>query len=183
MITIQNLTVRFGSKTVFDHASFELPDEGVMMLFGPSGVGKTTLLRVLAGMQRMDAGSISGLANRKISFVFQEPRLLEWLTAEQNVSVVSDAETAKGLLERLDLGDERKNPAKTLSGGQKQRVSLARAFAYSTDVVLLDEPFTGLDEENKRLAIDLIRSARLAIVVSHDPNDAERLNACKNIVL
>lgn len=183
MITIQNLIVRFGRKTVFDHAAFELPDEGVVMLSGPSGVGKTTLLRVLAGMQKADAGSIEGLASRKISFVFQEPRLLEWLTAEQNVSVVSDEPTAVRLLDRLGLGDERNSEARNLSGGQKQRVSLARAFAYSADVVLLDEPFTGLDEENKRLVIELIQSARLAIVVSHDPKDAERLNACKNIVL
>ena len=85
---------------------------------------------------------LEGLANRKISVVFQEPRLLNHMTAIQNVAVVSDEKTAVNLLTQLKMNDAMYVRANELSGGQKQRVSLARAFAYSNDIVLLDEPFT-----------------------------------------
>ncbi|MBR0081482.1 MAG: ATP-binding cassette domain-containing protein [Clostridia bacterium] len=183
MITVRDLTVRFEAKTVFDHASFDLPEEGVVMLYGVSGKGKTTLLRVLAGLLRPDSGTVSGLSGRTVSFAFQEPRLLDWRTAEDNIALVSSREKAISLLETLGLSEERNALAKTLSGGQKQRVSLARAFAYSDNVVLLDEPFTGLDEENRFKAAALIRSAKLAIVVSHDEDDAALLDATKKIML
>lgn len=183
MIEIKNLTVSYGQKTVFRNNSYSLPDEGLVLLSGESGIGKTTLLFVLAGLLKPQSGSISGLSNRKISFVFQEPRLLEHMRAIDNVALVSSEETAKCLLEKLNLIDVANQRAKELSGGQKQRISLARAFAYSRDIVLLDEPFTGLDEANKARAIDLIRTARLAIVVSHDPDDALLLNPDRKINL
>ncbi|MBR0426486.1 MAG: ABC transporter ATP-binding protein [Clostridia bacterium] len=183
MIRIENLTVRFDGKTVFDHASFELPDTGIVLLQGVSGIGKTTLLRVLAKTLQPDSGSVMGLEGRTVSFVFQEPRLLEWRTALENVALVSDRETALSLLDRLGLSAESNTPTKNLSGGQKQRVSLARAFAFGSDVVLLDEPFTGLDTENKHIAADLIRTARLAIVVTHEPSDETFLNPQKKIRL
>ena len=183
MINIRDLTVRFDGKTVFDHAAFTLPDAGVVLLRGASGVGKTTLLRVLAGLLKPDAGIVTGLEGRKLSFAFQEPRLLDWLSALDNVALVSDPQTAEALLKRLDLAKELREKAGVLSGGQKQRVSLARAFAFSDDVVLLDEPFSGLDEENKRRAAELICSAKLAVVVTHDPDDALLLHADTNLFL
>ena len=183
MIKIDGLCVRFGEKQVLSQFSEELPDSGVVMLFGESGVGKTTLLRVLCGLVKPQAGTVTGLADRKISVVFQEPRLIEHLTALENVAIVSDRQTAKDLLLKLNLEEETDERAGKLSGGQKQRVSLARAFAFSDDVVLLDEPFSGLDEQNKERAARLIRTAKLAIVVSHDASDAERLTADKIITL
>ena len=183
MIAIRDLTVAFGDKVVFDHQDFSLPDEGVVLLKGESGVGKTTLLRVLCGLEKPQTGRVEGLSGRKISVVFQEPRLIGHLSSFENVSVVSDEETAKKLFEQLHITDVMQQKARSLSGGQQQRVSLARAFAFSDDVVLLDEPFTGLDPENKQRAIALIRTARLAIVVSHDPADEELLHADRKIVL
>ncbi len=176
MIDIMNLSVRFGEKQVFDNYSISLPDEGVILISGESGIGKTTLLRVLCGLQKPDQGRIEGLGNRRISFVFQEPRLLDHLTAFENVALVSDRITAERILRELNMQNELNSKAGKLSGGQKQRVSLARAFAYSNDIVLLDEPFNGLDAQNKEKAASLIRTARLAVVVSHDPDDVELLS-------
>ena len=183
MIEIQNLSVKLGEKTIFRDYSMTLPDEGVVLISGESGIGKTTLLRVLCGLQKPDTGRITGLGGRKISFVFQEPRLLDHLTALENVALVSDRTTAEKLLRELNMDNELRMKAGKLSGGQKQRVSLARAFAFSDDVVLLDEPFTGLDEQNKQKATRLIRIARLAIIVSHDAKDADLLSIDEKIQL
>ena len=154
MIELKNISLSFGEKLIFRDFSAQLPDEGVVLLSGESGIGKTTLLRILCGLQKPDLGAI-----------------------------VSDGETAKRLLSDLNMTGEMHLRARSLSGGQKQRVSLARAFAFSSDVVLLDEPFTGLDEQNKLRAVDLIRTARLAVVVTHDPDDAALLHADRNIQL
>lgn len=183
MIEIKDFSVRLGTKQVFDRFSISFPDSGVVLVSGESGIGKTTLLRVLSGLLKPDSGMVSGLADRKISFVFQEPRLLEHLTALQNVAIVSDMGKARRLLSELNLEKEMNQKAAALSGGQKQRVSVARAFAYSKDVVLLDEPFTGLDEQNKKRVADMISTARLAIVVTHEASDVELLNINQKITL
>ena len=183
MIEIRDLTVTLGDKHVFDRYSAEIPDEGIVIISGESGIGKTTLLRVLCGLIKPEHGTIVGLSDRKISVVFQEPRLLDHMTALENVALVSDRTEAERLLDMLNMKEELHVKASSLSGGQKQRVSLARAFAFSSDVVLLDEPFTGLDEQNKRKAAELIRTARLAVVVTHDPGDAALLQSSRNIQL
>ena len=183
MIEIKDLSVRLGAKQIFDRFSTDLPDSGVVLLFGESGVGKTTLLRVLSNLIKPDGGTVTGLEGRKISVVFQEPRLIAHMSALDNVALVSDHLTAKKLLIALNLENELHEKAGKLSGGQKQRVSLARAFAFSDDVVLLDEPFSGLDEQNKQRAAALIRTAKLAIVVTHDPSDAALLQADRKIKL
>lgn len=183
MIEIQGLSVKLGDKQIFTDYSASIPDYGVVMISGESGIGKTTLLRVLCGLKKPDGGRITGLENRKISVAFQEPRLLNHLTALENVAIVSDKETAEQLLKSLNMENELHVKAGKLSGGQKQRVSLARAFAFSDDIVLLDEPFTGLDEQNKNKAAQLIRSARLVVAVSHDADDAALLSADEKIQL
>ena len=183
MIEIQHLSVKLGDKQIFQDLNVDLTDEGIVLVSGESGIGKTTLLRVLCGLQKPDQGVVAGLTGRRISVVFQEPRLLEHLSALANVSIVSDKTTADRLLKQLNLTNERRLKAGSLSGGQKQRVSVARAFAFSNDVVLLDEPFTGLDEQNKERVADLINSARLAVVVTHEPSDAALLNIDRKISL
>jgi len=183
MIEIQGLSVKFGEKEVFHDYSVSIPDAGIVLLSGESGIGKTTLLRVLCGLQKPDKGTITGLTGRKISVVFQEQRLLDHLTALDNVAIVSDRVKAENLLKRLNMESELKSKAGTLSGGQKQRVSIARAFAFSDDVVLLDEPFTGLDDQNKMRAAELIRTAKLALVVTHDAEDTQFLHFDEKITL
>ena len=183
MIELKQLTVRFGEKVIFHDFNLTLPDHGIVTVMGESGIGKTTLLRVLSHTLRPQKGVIAGLEGRRVSVAYQEPRLLEWKSALDNVALVSDRETARRLLCALSMQEAMAQPASELSGGQKQRVSLARAFAFGNDVVLLDEPFAGLDEENKRSAAELIRTARLAVVVTHDPSDLELLSPNKKINL
>lgn len=183
MIEIRDLNVTLGEKKIFHHFNVEIPDEGAVLIAGESGIGKTTLLRVLCGLQKPDSGTVTGLSGRKVSVVFQEPRLIDHLTALKNVSIVSDRTKAEELLRRLNMENELDLKAGSLSGGQKQRVSLARAFAFSNDIVLLDEPFTGLDEQNKLRAAELIGTARLAILVSHDVTDAQWIRFNEKITL
>lgn len=183
MIEIRNLSVKLGDKQIFKDYNASLPDTGIVLISGESGIGKTTLLRVLCGLQKPDSGSVTGLSGRRISVVFQEQRLLDHLTASENVAIVSDKKKAEALLERVNMSPEAAHKAGSLSGGQKQRVSIARAFAFSDDVVLLDEPFTGLDELNKLRVAKLIRSARLAIVVTHEATDEELLHFDEKITL
>jgi ABC-type nitrate/sulfonate/bicarbonate transport system ATPase subunit len=183
MIKIRDLSVKLGDKQIFEHFNADLPENGIILIAGESGIGKTTLLRVLCGLQKPDRGSVYGLSNRRIAFAFQEPRLLEHISALKNVSIVSDKEKAESILTRLNLVNELHLKAGALSGGQKQRVSIARAFAFSDDVVLLDEPFTGLDEQNKQRVADLIRTARLAVIVTHEAADVSLLNVDRKISL
>lgn len=175
MIEIKDLNLSFGEKVVFNRYSVALPDEGVVVIMGDSGVGKTSLMRVMAGLLKPQSVTITGMEGRKISFAFQEARLLEHMTALKNVSLVSDVKKATEMLTALGMKEEMNQAASKLSGGQKQRVSLARALAFDNDIVFLDEPFAGLDPANKALAVELISSVRLAIIVSHDEKDCELL--------
>ena len=183
MIEIQNLTICFKDKTVLQRFNAELPDSGCVVIRGESGIGKTTLLRALAGTLRPNEGAVFGVTGRRISVAFQEPRLLPWKTALENVAMVSSTERAVRYLTRLSMQKELYQKAKNLSGGQQQRVSLARAFAYGTDIVLLDEPFNGLDEQNRLKAAALFREAKLCIAVLHHDEDELFLQPNKKIML
>jgi ABC-type nitrate/sulfonate/bicarbonate transport system, ATPase component len=183
MINASHLTFRFGDKTVFDDYSESLPDEGIVLLSGESGIGKTTFLRLLLGTLRPENGSITGMEGRKVSVAFQEPRLLGWKTVLENVASVSTKTIAMDLLSRLSMDSEYNTKCNDLSGGQKQRVSIARAFAFGNDIVLLDEPFSGLDDLNRKRVQDLILTARLAIIASHNDFDESSFQIAKRIEL
>lgn len=184
MLELQHITRRFATKTVIQDLSFTFPDKGVFALMGPSGCGKTTLLRLLAGLDRPDDGTIQG-THHKVAMSFQEPRLLEWLNCENNVKLVlskveNAPEIAAHWLDVLGLASVSKQYPKELSGGMKQRLSLARALAFGGDLLLLDEPFSALDQELKIRIAPRIRKAiehTLTILVTHDPQDAELLGA------
>ena len=177
MICLSHVRVQYPDKTVFDDLSLTLPDSGAVALMAPSGYGKTTLLRVLAGLKPIDAGELSGLENKKISFLFQEDRLLPWLTAEQNVEIVSDAETARHWLREMEIEEIHQYP-QAMSGGMQRRVALARAMAFGGDVLLLDEPFKGLDEALRERIASRIRDVfPLTVLSVHDAEEASLMGA------
>ncbi len=185
-IVLSDVTKSYGGVTVLDRLSLTLLPVGVTALMGASGRGKTTLCSLLLGLEKPDAGEIHN-PYKRISSAFQDPRLFPWLTAEENVMLVLSGipkkekrEKADALLTRLGLGDALKKRPSELSGGMQQRVSLARAFLLPHDMLILDEPFRGLDDENKSVVMDLIReeAARLPVLlVTHDKSDADALSA------
>ena len=177
---LQNVTVRFGEKTVLDDFSLTLKKHGVICLFGPSGCGKTTLLRVICGLETPESGVLSG--GMKVAAVFQEDRLLPWLSVERNLTAATgiSAQEAELWLRRVGLEQEKKALPEKLSGGMQRRVAMARALAAESDILLLDEPFTGVDGATKELLYPLIRKTaetKPVILVTHHWEEAEALGA------
>ena len=183
-IKLEHVTKRFGGHMVLNDLSVEISLSGVTVLRGSSGAGKTTLFRLLLGLEKPDAGKISGMQRRKPAVVFQEDRLLPWATALQNAATGSDEARASAALDQLGLRESAHLLPRELSGGMQRRVALARALAYQGDILFLDEPFTGLDEENKRIAANALREASAPILlITHDDAEAELFGEYHVIVI
>jgi NitT/TauT family transport system ATP-binding protein len=193
-IHIEELTKKFQSHSLFNRLSLDLPIGETTILTGRSGSGKTTLLRILSGLDTRFEGKITGVPD-KIAFMFQEDRLLPWYSAYENIAFVLrdvmkkeeiDEEVPKMIHEMQLDGHEHKMPSK-LSGGMKRRVAMARAFCYPSGLLLMDEPFKGLDTELKRDLITLferryVDTGKTAILVTHDEYVISRLH-CHTIDL
>ncbi len=183
MITVKNLSKSFGKNVVLQDLSFSVTEGERVLISAPSGAGKTTLFRILAGLESADAGKISGCSREQISYLFQEPRLFPHLTVLENVTYVhpdpkAAEEQGTVLLKRLGLSDALNRHPAELSGGMKQRVALARALCWDRPILLLDEPFTALDPELKSSVRALVAEAcqgRTLLLVSHDPEDGKSL--------
>lgn len=182
MIRITDLCKSFGEKPVLCHLSLEI--RGPVVLMGPSGRGKTTLLRILMGLERPDSGRVEGTQGRGIAAVFQEDRLCPQLTAEDNICLTGRGVTAgeaEQELRRLGFSDaDLAQPVSRLSGGQKRRAALLRALlCRRTDLLLMDEPFTGMDDAlvgDAAAAVVRLTAGRDAILVTHDHGAADLLS-------
>lgn len=173
MLKLDNISLSYEKKIIIDSLSHEFEDGKNTLIMGESGIGKTSLLNIIASTLKASGGQLES-SYEKISYVFQEPRLFEWLTALENVSIVSNKEKATEILTLMGLEDSLDKYPSELSGGMKQRVSIARALAYGPDLILLDEPFKGLDEERRREVAEILFKAlkgTTAIIVSHDKED------------
>ena len=179
-ISINHLSFAYGDTPVLQDVSWQLPQKGVVCLWGPSGCGKTTLLRLLAGLEQPQEGAIEGVG--RVAMVFQEDRLLPWMSALQNVMVIGVEEyVARHYLLSVGLTEaELYALPNQLSGGQQRRVALARALAAKSDLLLLDEPFNGLDEDtwqNVVLQILAYAQHKPVVLVTHIREQAEALGA------
>ncbi|MCO4639356.1 amino acid uptake ABCtransporter,ATP-binding protein [Streptococcus infantarius subsp. infantarius] len=200
MLELKNISKQFGQKKIFDHFNLTIEDGKILSLVGPSGGGKTTLLRMLAGLEKIDSGEI--IYNGEVvpidhletlnllGFVFQDFQLFPHLSVLDNL-ILSPVKTmgmtkeaakekALGLLKRLGLGGHADAYAYSLSGGQKQRVALARAMMIDPQIIGYDEPTSALDPELRQEVEKLILQNREAgmtqIVVTHDLQFAETIS-------
>lgn len=184
MIRFDQVSFSYGDKEVLRELSFCLETGELLAVMGESGCGKTTLLHLAAGLQGPQTGEIRS-DHARVSIAFQEPRLFPWLTVRENLlSALPQSERRAGeerlstLLAEMGLSDVEGLYPRELSGGMKSRVSLARALLYGGDLLLLDEPFSALDEEMRqelatRLRRELKKEGKTAILVTHLRAEAE----------
>jgi len=182
MIQLRQLVLNYGEKPVLNNFSLDIPLSGITALTGPSGCGKTTLLRVLAGLSPVQSGSIRGILPKEIAFLFQENRLLPWRSVSQHITDVLPRERraeASHWLHFAELDSEKDAFPSSLSGGMARRLALARCAALGGKVLLLDEPFTGVDEKRALRMLNVLKDAGTPVIlISHEP---AILNACDRI--
>ena len=196
-ILLSGVSKSFQGQSVLSNLSGTIPGGRVTAVMGASGRGKTTLLRLLCGLLQPDSGSISGLNGYIPSVVFQEDRLMMSLSVRDNLAVVLKAgqlQQAEGLLEKLGMPGIMSKRISKLSGGMARRVALTRALLYPGDLLLMDEPFKGLDEPMKERAARVIKErvsglipetigCATTVLVTHDPLEAQLLGAHEIIQL
>lgn len=183
ILECKHLSLSYGDKIVLDNFTLTLPLEGITALKGPSGCGKTSLLRLIAGLEGAENGTITGIRPEETSFLFQENRLLPWRSVEQHLTDVMsrpDPKRAKELLALVELdGEEKRLPAQ-LSGGMGRRLALGRALALESRLLLLDEPFAGVDPERAERILRRLKALGIPILlVSHE----ERITALADRVV
>jgi len=184
-IYIEKLCKSYGDNNILNSIDFEFEAGKISCLMGQSGIGKTTLLKILMGLEKKDSGLIVGIDNdTKISAVFQEERLCDNLTSLGNILMVCDKNISKDVIKKqlcLVLPENAVlKKVSLLSGGMRQRVSIVRAMIVSSDIVLMDEPFKGLDEETKKIVIAYVKDnqrGRTVLIVTHNSDDAKMLEA------
>lgn len=183
-----NICKSYGDKRIFENFSYEFSDSGVYAIFGNSGIGKTTLLRIICGLETNYTGKIIGGGIKNCSVLFQEHRLFQNLTVLENVAVRQKNEIAErtrsyavSLLTELGFSEkELELFPQELSGGMKQRAAFARALLKESPVLLLDEPTKELDANLKDVILNKVSEdakKRLVLLVTHDRRDIETLNA------
>ena len=192
---LRSLRASYDSQSVVDDISLELPPESITVVLGPSGCGKTTLLNLIAGLKEPDAGERLGFENCRFSYAFQDPRLLPWLDCRENAAFALTGASSQGeaadrgigagaridrFLAAAGLAEAAKKRPNELSGGMRQRLSLVRAFAYPSDLLLLDEAFQAVDLRMKLELMDVFlrlwqEERRTVVCVTHDVEEAAYL--------
>lgn len=198
IVRLDEISVHFGTETIYDRLSFDVEDGEFLCILGPSGCGKSTMLRVIGDLLKVNSGTVE--VNGKpasegwedIAYVFQAPRLLPWRNAEGNVvagqqlrfgrrrSKAEMKAKARDLLNLVGLGNDMHKMPQVLSGGERQRVSIARALSVDPKIILMDEPFSALDIKTRRRmraeVTDLWRkTGKTIIFVTHEIEEALEL--------
>lgn len=187
-ITFCDVSKSYAGLNVLEHINLEFISGNTYCLMNPSGSGKTTIFRLMLGLTRPDSGFIKGLDTGTLTAVFQEDRLPEMFTPVEQLIMAgpkgySTQEAKKELLHLLPQ-ECLSRPVSTLSGGMKRRVAICRALAYPFDCCLMDEPFTGLDEETRQTVISYVLSkvsGKLLIATTHHEEEAILLNGIQTL--
>ncbi|MDB5410807.1 MAG: ABC-type nitrate/sulfonate/bicarbonate transport system, ATPase component [Rhodospirillales bacterium] len=197
LIEFRQVSLRFGAEILYESIDLDVREGELLCILGPSGCGKSTALRVLAGLLPVDGGTVTIDGEspeqrwRDMAFVFQNPRLLAWRTAKQNVTLglelrqlglgrAAMESRADDLLRLVGLAADSEKYPRMLSGGERQRVSLARALAVEPRIILMDEPFSALDPSTRRrMRNELVeiwqRTGKTIVFVTHDIDEALEL--------
>ena len=206
MIKVENISRSLKSKILFKNISFDLPDNKITGLLGANGAGKTSLFKALAGLSKIDNGSISFYeknlhsmsleerSNAGLNYVPQENSLFDDLSLQENLEAVielkfkADSEEKfkqiKDLLEVMKLTDKAKTKSKFLSGGEKRKTEILRSILLDSKYILLDEPFAGVDPISVEEIIKILKKFKknLGIFIS-DHNFRDVINVCDEIIL
>jgi NitT/TauT family transport system ATP-binding protein len=194
-LNLKNISKSFNEKQIYNNFCMQIAEGTISCILGPSGCGKTTLLNIIGGILAPDSGTLEGFENKKFSYIFQEPRLLPWKTVRENIEFVLDntkngekvsaqqrKNEADALIKKVELEEFANYYPSQLSGGMKQRVSIARAFAATSNIILMDEPLNGLDINLKQGMLRWFsqlwqQDKRTVIFVTHDIDDALMLGS------
>lgn len=183
ILEVKNLSYNLAQRAIIDKFNLSIKRGEIITLFGPSGCGKSTFLRLVSGILRPSSGEIR--VDSKIAYMFQEHRLFENLTAYENIALVMEKTDSKWIYEMLDeLGIgicEAKQYPKELSGGMRTRVAFVRTMAINAELILLDEPFNGLDFAMREILIARVQSLAKergfsVILVTHDAYEACKIS-------
>ena len=183
-IKVNSICKSFNGKQVLSNVNMTFSKGVITCIMGASGVGKTTLLNILMGLLKPDYGEIKGLHGKRISAVFQEDRLIEHWDAIKNITLVCKRDMTKEKVIRhltdIGLTDYEGKPVRALSGGMRRRVAIIRALLSEYDVLFMDEPFKGLDEELKKQVISYVMKntkGKTIIIITHDKKEVNMLQA------
>lgn len=181
-IRLNNISKSYNGSYVLKDLDITIPDGAITCIMGPSGAGKTTLINIIMGLIAPDSGTVTGTAGRSFAAVFQEDRLIEHYDAVKNVQLVCHKKLSQEIVRehfnQVGLTDYDDKPASALSGGMRRRVELVRAILADRNIIILDEPFKGLDEDMKLKAISYVKehaSGRTVIVITHNKDEADAL--------
>lgn len=181
-IMFNNVYKSYKGRQVLENLNIFFRENKVSLILGVSGVGKTTILRILMGLEDIDRGKIIGVEDKKIGIIFQEDRLCENLSVLSNIKLVCDKyteEQIKDELGKVNLRDVLYRPVKELSGGMKRRVTILRALLSDWEILIMDEPFKGLDTETKKKVVEYIRANiknKTTIMVTHNKDDIKYMD-------
>ena len=183
-IRLEKVYKQYNGKTILKYIDMTFTKGSISCIMGASGRGKTTLVSILMGLVKQDGGEVLGLHGVRRAAVFQEDRLIEHWDAVKNVRLVCGKDITEAMIRehlgRTGLEDITDKPVRAFSGGMRRRVAIVRALLAESSVVILDEPFKGLDEALKEQVIYYIKeqtAGKTVIIVTHDRKDAELLGA------
>lgn len=183
-IQLLHVTKSFGEHRLFTDLNLSFREGHIHCIMGASGSGKTTLLSMLMRLEKPDSGEIKGMEGKRIAAVFQEDRLIEHWDAIRNVKLTcAKTVTTQDIdieLKKVGIDEGRGKTVRQFSGGMRRRVAIVRALLAESDILILDEPFKGLDEETKKQVMAYVKEntrGKTVLLVTHDKEEAKELGA------